>query len=155
MPVTSPLPSDAQKVTGETLQGALADLLDLSLAAKQMHWNITGRNFRSLHLQLDEVVSFARVGADTVAERAVAIGVNPQGRAGDVAAGTGLPEAKTGWVKDTEVVTYMIACYDALAERFRERIEATDEPDPVTNDLFISLTADLEKMRWMFQAENG
>ncbi len=155
MPVTSPLASDAQKVTGEALQGALADLLDLSLAAKQMHWNITGRNFRSLHLQLDEVVAFARLNADTVAERAVAIGVTPQGRAGDVASGSGLPGAKTGWVKDTEVVKYMIACYDALTERFRERIEATDEPDAVTNDLMISITADLEKMRWMFRAENS
>jgi len=155
VPVTSPLSTAAQKVTGEALQGALVDLLDLSLAAKQMHWNITGRNFRSLHLQLDEVVTFARLQADTVAERAVAIGVTPEGRAKDVSAGSGLPEAKTGWVKDNDVTTYMIKVYDVLAERFRDRIEVTDEPDPVTNDLMISITAELEKMRWMFQAENA
>ena len=155
MPVTSTLDKQAQKVTGKVLQAALADLLDLSLAAKQLHWNITGRNFRSLHLQLDEVVAFARLNSDTVAERAVAIGVNPQGRAADVVAGSGLPEATTGWVKDVAVVKYMIACYDALADRFRERISATEEADPVTNDLMIQITAELEKMRWMFQAENA
>ncbi len=155
MPVTSTLDTSAQKVTGEALQGAVSDLLDLSLVGKQMHWNVTGKNFRSLHLQLDEVVAFARTYADTCAERAVAIGVTPQGRAGDVASGSGLPEAKSGWVSDSEVVTYMISCYDALADRFRQRIEATEEPDPVTQDLFISITAELEKMRWMFQAENA
>ncbi|NEE41508.1 DNA starvation/stationary phase protection protein, partial [Streptomyces sp. SID7982] len=39
--------------------------------------------------------------------------------------------------------------------RMRERIEATDEPDPVTQDLLIALTAELEKHAWMFQAESA
>ncbi|MEV5447013.1 DNA starvation/stationary phase protection protein, partial [Streptomyces sp. NPDC052644] len=29
-----------------------------------------------------------------------------------------------------------------------------DEPDPVTQDLLIGLTGELEKHAWMFQAEN-
>ncbi|WP_425301687.1 hypothetical protein [Nocardia farcinica] len=36
----------------------------------------------------------------------------------------------------------------------RERIEATDTADPVTQDLFIEITAELEKQRWMFQAQS-
>ena len=43
----------------------------------------------------------------------------------------------------------------AVIERMRERIEATDEPDPVSQDIFIGLTADLEKHHWMFQAESA
>ena len=53
-----------------------------SLVAKQVHWNVVGPRFRSVHLQLDEVVDTARQHADTVAERASAIGVSPDGRAG-------------------------------------------------------------------------
>ena len=38
--------------------------------------------------------------------------------------------------------------------RMRERVASTEEPDPVTQDLMITVTADLEKHHWMFQAEN-
>jgi starvation-inducible DNA-binding protein len=38
--------------------------------------------------------------------------------------------------------------------RLRERIDATAQPDPVTQDLLIGITAELEKQRWMFEAEN-
>ena len=55
--VNSPVPEADIKATGEVLQGALVDLLDLSLIAKQAHWNILGPRFRSIHLQLDEVVA--------------------------------------------------------------------------------------------------
>ncbi|GAA3295161.1 hypothetical protein GCM10020295_21580 [Streptomyces cinereospinus] len=37
----------------------------------------------------------------------------------------------------------------------RERVRATGEADPVSQDLLIGITADLEKHHWMFQAENG
>ena len=34
-------------------------------------------------------------------------------------------------------------------------MESTAEADPVSQDIFIGITADLEKHHWMFQAENG
>jgi starvation-inducible DNA-binding protein len=37
----------------------------------------------------------------------------------------------------------------------RVRVDATGEADPVSQDIFIQITADLEKHHWMFQAENG
>ena len=42
-----------------------------------------------------------------------------------------------------------------LIERMRERIEATDEPDPVTQDLLIAQTAKLEEAHWMWQAKQA
>ena len=47
----------------------LALAIDLERQAKQAHWNVVGTNFRDLHLQLDELVDFARGGSDTIAER--------------------------------------------------------------------------------------
>lgn len=152
--VKSPLSDEARKTTGEALQGALVDLLDLSLVAKQAHWNVVGPRFRSVHLQLDEVVTAARTFADTVAERASAIGYNPDGRAASITAGSGVPQPASGWIKDADVIAYFVGVYGAVIERMRERVEATEEPDPVSQDLFIAISADLEKMSWMFQAEN-
>ncbi|MFE3653769.1 Dps family protein [Streptomyces sp. NPDC059152] len=152
--VTSTLSEQARTVVGNALQGALVDLVDLSLVAKQVHWNVVGPRFRSVHLQLDEVVATARQHADTVAERAAAIGVTPDGRSATVAKTSGIHEAPDGWVKDGDVVRTMVDALGVIIGRMRERIVATDEPDPVSQDILIGLTADLEKHHWMFQAES-
>ncbi|MFF3905936.1 Dps family protein [Streptomyces sp. NPDC001848] len=152
--VHSTLPEPARRVTGEALQETLVDLLGLSLVGKQAHWNIVGPRFRSIHLQLDEVVATARSYADTVAERASALGVPPDGRPETIASVYGLPGAKEGWLRDTEVVGLMVESLEAAIGRLRKRIDATAEPDPVTQDLLIGITAELEKQRWMFEAEN-
>ncbi|CNG30382.1 starvation-inducible DNA-binding protein or fine tangled pili major subunit [Mycobacterium tuberculosis] len=151
--VKSPLPDDAVKVVGQALQGALVDLIDLSLVAKQAHWNLTGRNFKVVHEHLDEVVALARTGQDDVAERAVAIGVNPDGRSRTVADRTELPQLEAGYLDDDKVVAAITDTLAQIIGRFRERIAATDEPDQVTQDLLIGITAELEKQHWMFQAQ--
>lgn len=152
--VKSVIPDSARQVTGEALQNTLVDLLGLSLIGKQAHWNIVGPRFRSIHLQLDEVVSAARAFADTVAERAAALGVPPDGRPETIASAFTLPGPKDGWVRDAEVVEIMVESLEGAVQRLRERIDATEKPDPVTQDLLITITAELEKQRWMFAAEN-
>lgn len=153
--VKSPLPDTDLKTVGEALQGALVDLVDLSLVAKQVHWNVVGPRFRSIHLQLDEVVDSARTHMDTVAERASALGVSPDGRAATVAAGSGLGQVSEGWIKDADAVRTLVDALGAAITRMRERVTATAEPDPVSQDIFIQITQDLEKHHWMFQAESG
>ena len=150
----STLPEDARQVTGDALQSTLVDLVGLSLIGKQAHWNLVGPRFRSIHLQLDEVVTAARDFSDTVAERAAALGLPPDGRPETIASAFTLPGPKDGWVRDTEVVGVMVESLEAAITRLRERIEATEKADPVTQDLLIGITAELEKQRWMFDAEN-
>ncbi|MDX3313350.1 Dps family protein [Streptomyces sp. NPDC054884] len=152
--VKSPLPEPARQITFDALQGTLVDLLGLSLIGKQAHWNIVGPRFRSIHLQLDEVVAAARSYADTVAERAAALGLPPDGRPETIASAFTLPSPKDGWVRDEDVVQVIAESLGAAITRLRERVAATEEADPVTQDLLIGITADLEKQRWMFEAEN-
>lgn len=154
-PVRSTLSDKARTVTGEAVQGALVDLLDLSLVAKQAHWNVVGPRFRSIHLQLDDVVVLARNAADTVAERASAIGVSPDGRAATVAKESGIASFPTGYVADTDVVKMLVTALESVTVRMRRRIADTAEPDPVTQDILIGITAELEKHAWMFQAESA
>ncbi|MET8334596.1 DNA starvation/stationary phase protection protein [Streptosporangium canum] len=151
--ITSPLKPEDKKVVAVALQGALVDLLDLSLLGKQAHWNVIGHNFRSLHLQLDKIVSAARKHADTVAERAVAIGANPDGRASTLASTTEVPQLEAGYINDGKVVAAMTDILGSIIRRMRERITATDEPDPVTQDILIEITQDLEKHHWMIEAQ--
>jgi starvation-inducible DNA-binding protein len=151
--VKSPLTDDARKVTGTVLQDSLVDLIDLHLSAKQAHWNLIGRNFRSVHLQLDEVVDLAREHADTVAERAVAIGVNPDGRARMVAEHTKLQQLETGFLPDDKVIAAITDTLGDMSRRFRERIETTDDMDLVTQEILIEVAQDLDKQHWMFAVQ--
>lgn len=151
--ITSPLLESDRKVVGEKLQDALIDLIDLSLLAKQAHWNLIGRNFRSLHLQLDDIVSVARKHADRVAERAIAIGVNPDGRARTVADTSRIQQLDSGYLEDTAVIGAFTDILASVVARFRERVEATEKADPVTQDLLIEAARDLEQQHWMIQAQ--
>jgi starvation-inducible DNA-binding protein len=145
--------SKARNAVGQALQGQLVDLVDLSLLAKQLHWNVVGPNFRSVHLQLDDVVTFAREQADVMAERAVALAVNPDGQTRTVTDCTPIKPVEVGWLRDHEVVSKMTEVLSELIRRCRERIEATDEPDPATQDLIIAVCQGLEEQHWMFQAQ--
>lgn len=154
-PISSPLPAEAQQTVGAVLQDALADLVDLSLIGKQAHWNVLGRTFRDAHLHLDELVDIARQFADEVAERAATLGVSPDGRAETVAKNSALPGFDEGWRSVEDVTAAIVAILATLIERHRERIAATDEPDPVTQDLLIAQTAKLEEAHWMWQAKQA
>ncbi|MFC3995429.1 Dps family protein [Nocardiopsis sediminis] len=150
--IHGPLSDAARKTTGDALQGAVVDLIDLTLVAKQAHWNVVGRTFRSVHLQLDEVVEVARDHTDTLAERAVAIGVNPDGRSATVAADTRISQPDAGYVQDDKAIALITDALSTVVKRFRKRIDATADPDPVTQDRLISAAEDLEQQHWMFEA---
>ena len=79
-----------REAIGAELQDVLVELIDLSLLGKQAHWNLYGPNFRSLHLQLDELVDEWRTASDEVAERAVALGHSPDGQSRTIAERTEL-----------------------------------------------------------------
>ena len=154
-PITSPLPEADRTSTGAVLQATLVDLVDLSLIGKQAHWNVVGPNFRSAHLQLDELVTAARQFVDDVAERANAIGVSPNGKTKTVLESSGIPEYPDNWQSVEKTVAVIVEILGALIERLRKRIDETDKSDLVTQDLLIGIAAELEKQHWMWQAQKA
>jgi starvation-inducible DNA-binding protein len=153
MSITSPLPADATKIVGEALQATLVDLIDLSLLGKQAHWNVVGPLFKTVHEHLDEVVDTARQYSDQVAERAVTLGVNPDGSAATVAAESPLTALAPAWVSTEDAVAALVDALDLLTARLRERVAVLDDVDLVTQDLIIEVTDAIEQHRWMFSAQ--
>lgn len=154
-PITSPLGDAEREATGAVLQATLVDLVDLSLIAKQAHWNVVGPNFRSAHLQLDELVDAARGYVDAVAERANAIGISPNGKAKVVVKSSGIPEYPDNWQSVESTVSAIVDILGELIKRLRKRIDETDKSDLVTQDLLIEITQELEKQHWMWQAQTA
>jgi starvation-inducible DNA-binding protein len=138
---------------GNELQATLVELIDLSLLGKQLHWNVVGPHFRSLHLQLDELVDSWRELADTVAERAVALGFVPDGQSATVAADTPLRTVDRAELEDHVVVRELTTRLAEVAERTRERMDRLGELDAATQDVVIEVIRALEEQLWMIRVQ--
>jgi starvation-inducible DNA-binding protein len=150
--IDNPLSPDAEKTTVEELQATLTELIDISLIGKQAHWNVVGSHFRSVHLQLDELVGAARKHADLIAERAVALGGSPDGTPETVVAERSNGAAATGYLVDDDAIGLVVDRLTRSIGRIREAMRAVEETDPPSQDILDAVLLDLEKQSWMFQA---
>lgn len=145
----SPIKVDGKAVAGQ-LQPILLDLVALALNGKQAHWHVHGRQFLSIHGQLDELVADVRAHTDRIAERIVSLGVPADGRVHTVAEATAVfPE---GFLADDKVLALIIEHIDTTIDHAREALGPLDGIDLASQDLVLEALQTLEKHRWMFAA---
>lgn len=144
----------ASKELTDSMQAVLVDLIELHLQGKQAHWNVVGKNFRDLHLQLDEIIDAAREFSDEVAERLRALHAVPDGRSDTVAATTSLPEFPHGEIDTAETVDLVVQRLEATVGTMREVHDTVDENDPTSADILHGIIEKLEQYAWMVGAEN-
>lgn len=144
----------ASKNLADNLQKVLVDLIELHVQGKQAHWNLVGKNFRDLHLQLDEIVESARTFADTVAERMRALHALPDGRSNTVSATTSLVQFPEGLTATSDVVDLIGARLEGTVGTLRGVHDEVDEEDPTTADILHEIIGTLEQYAWMVEAEN-
>lgn len=144
----------ASKQLTTNLQSVLVNLIELHLQGKQAHWNVVGKNFRDLHLQLDEIIDDARIFADELAERMRALQAVPDGRSLAIAEGTTLPPFPAGLVDTKDTVTLVVALLEGTVQTMRDVHDQVDEEDPTTADILHGFIGKLEQYAWMVNAEN-
>lgn len=144
-------PFTASAALAATLQDVLVDLLELHAQTKQAHWNLVGRGFRSLHLELDEIAATAREAADEIAERMRAVGATPDGRSDTVARTTTLTEFPAGRIEDTRAATLVLGRLNTVGCVLRAASSATGAEDPATGDLVNTTLQSVEKHAWMLR----
>lgn len=132
------------------LQDTLVELIDLSLQAKHYHWNLTGQEFRGIHLFLDEITDQVRLWYDDVAERLATLDVAPDGRLGTLAASTPLPAPTAGWQPDEIAVKEMQGRLEEISARVNERAKGLDD-DLVTQGILLEIAGGLAKDAWMMR----
>ena len=147
-----PLGVQVREEVGGELDATLVDLVDLTLWGKQLHWSVVGPLFQVLHERLDELVESWRELADTVAERAVAVGHWPDGQAQAVA-GSGQAAIERGPVEDQAVLGLLAGRLAEVSERSRQRLERLGELDLVSQDVLIEVVRKLEEQLWMSRAQ--
>lgn len=135
------------------LNQTLADTTDLQTQVKHAHWNVKGHQFQPLHELFDAQAALLADHADSIAERATALGGLAPGTARQAADASRLPEFPTDAVDGTD-------CLEALADRFAlhaehlretiERAEAAGDLD--TADLYTELSRAVDKQLWFLEA---
>ena len=135
------------------LQAVLVGLLDLQSQAKQAHWNLVGPHFRSVHLELDEVVDAAREYSDTVAERMRALDAVPDGRTRTVANTTTLTSFPEGEVSVERAVAVIAERIIGVVNIIRAVHDDVDQQDPTSADILHTILESLEKQRWMLASQ--
>jgi starvation-inducible DNA-binding protein len=138
---------------GNALQTTLTLLVDLSLLGKQAHWNVVGPHFRPLHLHLDEMVDSWRDASDLVAERAVALGHAPDGRAATIAGRSGLSPLPAGPIADHEVIAAFTRLLTEAIGTIREGMDRIEDVDTVSADILHGVVAGLEENLWMVRVQ--
>ena len=137
----------------ELLNQKLADSLDLYTQIKQAHWNIKGMKFMPLHLLLDDLASNFLRYADTIAERATALGGRAMGTVRMAAANSQLDELSCELTDGKEFLVAMsdrFAHYAASSRTAIRRCEA--ENDAVTADLFTEITREVDKSLYFLES---
>jgi starvation-inducible DNA-binding protein len=134
------------------LQDRLNALSDLSLTLKHIHWNVVGTHFIAVHTMLDPQVDAVRLMVDETAERIATLGGSPIGTPGALVATRSWDDYSLGRADALEHLAALDLVYTGVVESHRTAIAATDEPDPVTQDMLIGQAKLLEQFQWFVRA---
>ena len=135
-----------------SLQDRLFAYTDLHLVLKHVHWNVVGPNFIGVHEMLDPQVDVVRGYADAVAERIATMGGTPIGTPGALVDARSWDDYELG--KDTAQAHLgaLDLVYTGVIKDNRRAIDVVGEIDPVTEDLLIGQTGELEQFHWFVRA---
>ncbi|MGV9709688.1 Dps family protein [Gordonia sp. NPDC003424] len=143
---------DDATTVADTLQERLSALNDLHLTLKHVHWNVLGANFIGVHEMIDPQVELVRGYADTIAERIATLGVSPRGTAKAIEDDRSWDDYSIGRDTAQAHLGALNLVYNGFITSHRAAIEKAGEIDPVTEDILIGQTAELEKFQWFVRA---
>ncbi len=134
------------------LQQRLHALNDLALTLKHVHWNVVGPHFIAVHEMIDPQVDAVRAMIDTTAERIATLGGSPQGTPGALVASRSWDDYSLGRAGTQEHLGALDVVYQGVVGDHRAAMTATEELDPVTQDMVIGQLEQLELFHWFVRA---
>jgi starvation-inducible DNA-binding protein len=136
----------------DLLQDRLNSLNDLALTLKHVHWNVVGPHFIAVHTMLDPQVDAVRVMVDELAERIATLGGAPCGTPGALVKARSWDDYDIGRDDAIAHMGALDVVYAGVIEAHRKAIAATEDPDPVTQDMLIGQAGQLEQFHWFVRA---
>jgi starvation-inducible DNA-binding protein len=151
-PLTVPgLDTTTGHAVADALQMRVHALNDLALTLKHAHWNVVGPHFIGVHEMLDPQIDGVRAMVDVLAERMSTLGVPPNGLPGALVAARTWDDYDLDRADTAAHLAALDLVYTGVIEDHRAAIEAVGD-DPVTEDILIGQTGDLEQYQWFVRA---
>lgn len=146
---TSGLDDQTRHKVIDLLNARLSDIVSLTLAVKQAHWNLKGPGFIGVHELLDGAAGRLRESADQMAERAVVLGGHARGTLEEASENTTVDAYPVDLVDIDGHIAALTERYKKVGEAVREAIaEASDAGDAGSEDLFTAVSQTLDKDAW-------
>ena len=134
------------------LKRLLADSYTLYLQTHNFHWNITGLQFRELHLMFEEHYTELSVAVDDIAERIRALGVLAPGTYKEFHELSSIEEV-VGITNSEEMVKILTTSHEQVIRTCREVLKiAQDSDDESTASVVSDHMLTHEKTAWMLRA---
>jgi starvation-inducible DNA-binding protein len=141
-----------RETIAEGLKHLLADSYTLYLQTHNFHWNVTGPQFRELHLMFEEHYTELAVAVDDIAERIRTLGVVAPGtyrafaELSAVEEVDGVPQAK-------EMVSILTRAHEQVVKTCRDVLVKAQQADDESTAALVSDRMRIhEKTAWMLRA---
>jgi starvation-inducible DNA-binding protein len=136
----------------ESLNRQLANALALTLNYRKYHWEVTGPQFRSLHLLFEEFYNEVNDTIDELAERARMLGGLPVHSPEQIREHASITIAEPGRIGPREAVSQAHDNTHTVIREQRAAIDdASDRGDPGTADLLTRVVQIHEKHEWFLR----
>ena len=141
-----------RKKIAEGLSRFLADTYSLYLKTHYFHWNVTGPQFRTLHLMFEEQYNELWMAVDQIAERIRALDSYAPGTYSDFARLTSVKESQ-GVPNAQDMIKELVGGHEAVVRTARSLFPIADESaDEATADLLTQRLQIHEKTAWMLRS---
>ncbi len=147
--------NDEAKLAGvaKELNNYLANLGLLDIKLHNLHWNVEGKEFFSVHAKLEEFYDYIGDDLDDVAERVLTLGFRPLASLKDFLANATLSELESTAIAPMESLKIVTADFTVMLEQTRKVLSlAEDAGDQGTVDLMAGYVGRYEKTLWMLHS---
>lgn len=141
-----------REAIAEGLKGLLADSYTLYLQTHNFHWNVTGPQFRDLHLMFEEHYTELATAVDDIAERIRTLGVAAPGTYKTFAALSSIKEVE-GVPAAREMVEILTEGHEKVVKTCRKVLELAQKGGDESSSSLVSDRMRIhEKTAWMLRA---
>ncbi|MCG8312815.1 MAG: DNA starvation/stationary phase protection protein [Pseudomonadales bacterium] len=136
----------------EGLKKLLADSYTLYLQTHNFHWNVTGPQFRELHLMFEEHYTELAVAVDDIAERIRTLDVAAPGTYRALADLSSIEEVE-GVPAASDMITILTQGHEQVVKTCRDALKLAQQADDESSAALISDRMRIhEKTAWMLRA---
>lgn len=147
------LSNESRKAVCKKLSGLLASTYVLYLKTLYYHWNVTGRNFVSLHELFEKQYNDLHAAGDELAERIRALGHFTPGTVREYLQLSSIKDDDKLPATDDEMIKNLLGDNEQCSEEARAVMKIAEKgSDEVTIDMMVGRMTYHDKVSWMLRS---